>query len=59
MGILYLIFWAVLFVLTITTAQKNDRSVLVWSLVGLIFSPLLSLIALLLIGKRHDWSSYL
>jgi len=53
MTFLYILVWAVLFALTITTAQKNNRSVLVWSFVGLVFSPLLSLIVLLLIGKRH------
>lgn len=48
-----LVLWILMFVWTLTTARDNNRSMLVWGLVGLVFSPVLSLICLWLLGKNY------
>lgn len=54
MEFIFTVLWIVAFVWTLTVARNNNRSMIVWGLVALIFSPIISLISLWLLGKHYD-----
>lgn len=54
MELIGLVIWIMLFIWTLTTARDNNRSRIVWGLVALVFSPVLSMICLWLLGKNYD-----
>lgn len=53
MEIIFTALWIVGFMWTLTTASDNNRSMLGWGLVAVVFSPALSLICLWLLGKNY------
>ena len=54
MDIMFVILWMLFFVMSIVVAQNNNRSVVIWVLVSLFFSPILSLICLWILGKNYE-----
>lgn len=54
MEIIFTLIWVLMFIWTLSTARNNNRSMIVWGLVALIFSPLLSLVLLWILGKNYD-----
>lgn len=48
-----LVIWFIMMVFTVKIARDNNRSVIVWGLVGLVFSPVISVICLWLLGKNY------
>jgi uncharacterized membrane protein YfbV (UPF0208 family) len=53
MSIFFTLIWIIAFVLVIVFANKQKRSPFIWGVVAVVFSPLLALIGLWLIGKRY------
>lgn len=53
MGILAFLCWALFMVITGIKARDYNRSVILWVLVGLVLSPLVSVIAVLVLGKKE------
>lgn len=53
MGILAFLCWALFMVITGIKARDYNRSVVLWVLVGLVLSPLVSVIAVLVLGKKE------
>lgn len=46
--------WLFLMVITFIKARDCGRSKLLWILIGLVLSPILALIGLLILGKSDD-----
>lgn len=53
MGFIFAILWVLVFLWTLYTARKNNRSMIIWGLVALVFSPVISLVCLFLVGKGY------
>ena len=53
MELILTVLWGFGFIWTLITARDNNRSMIIWGIVSLVFSPLLSLICLWLLGKDY------
>ncbi|AFC21535.1 hypothetical protein GAP32_087 [Cronobacter phage vB_CsaM_GAP32] len=53
MEIIFTVLWLFAFIWTLTTARDNNRSMFIWGVVALVFSPLLALVCLWLLGKNY------
>lgn len=54
MSIIFTLIWILLMVWTFVKAREYNRSTIIWVLVGLVLSPVLSLISLFILGKAYE-----
>ncbi|AQW88605.1 putative membrane protein [Erwinia phage pEa_SNUABM_50] len=54
MGFIAFLIWLFLMVITFIKARDFGRSKLLWVIIGLVLSPILALIGLLILGKSDD-----
>ncbi|SOK58345.1 hypothetical protein [Yersinia phage fHe-Yen9-04] len=54
MSFVAFLIWLFLMVITFIKARDYGRSKLLWVVIGLVLSPILSLIGLLILGKSYD-----
>lgn len=54
MSIVFTILWMLAMIWTFYLSKKLHRNVIIWLIVGLIVSPVVSLIALYFLGESHD-----
>mgnify|MGYP000119737174 CR=1 FL=1 len=47
--------WILLMVWTFVKAREYNRSTIIWVLIGLVVSPIVSLISLFILGKSYEY----